>query len=167
MVEDVLTACKHSFITGGLQLKVDNKRYKVKRACRPDLIQWSNLNSHYVWRSIISWLVTLLILAISYVLIASAYIGQEKLLNVYDFKVNCDLLYNPDQLETWNSTLAGNNNWVNCYCSLHASNVLDRAECKSWLKNYSFYLFSPMSISLLIVLFNSVVAFIFRRLSKF
>lgn len=123
MVNNVLKLCQHSCITGKSTLKINKKPYKIKKACRPDLIQWENLNSHYIIRTILSWVITLSILVLSYLMIAAAQIGQTQILNKFDFNINCGLLYNDNSLESWSQTLKSDNNWVNCYCSSHLSEV--------------------------------------------
>ena len=146
---------------------IDQKTYQVERACRPDLIKWENLSKNSFLRTSLSWMITLVILAASYITIASAQIGQSILLSKYDFDLDCSLLYDFSNLQQWDPSRSSDSNWLNCYCSTHISETFSHPECKSWLGNYSFSVFSPMFISLVIVVFNMVVAFVFRKLSKF
>jgi hypothetical protein len=93
MASYVLRMCNYSCFTGKRTLTINGKKYKIRKAARPDLIQWGNISSHYVIRTMLSWFITLLILVLSYFMIAAAQIGQSIILNRFDFKMNCSLLY--------------------------------------------------------------------------
>lgn len=97
------------------KLKIKNKTYEVKEPPAPDLILWKNKGKNLVARSLISWLVTLVICFGSYALFGFIQMEQNKLLADYHFDINCNVLYQASELAVYNASIS-DPNYFSCFC---------------------------------------------------
>lgn len=123
-----------------------------------------------VLRLIISWLLTLTICFGSFVLFGFIQAKQNSLLSEYNFNINCNVLFQSADLTIFNTTLsASNSNYFSCFCqkNLFNFNVQNSSSCDNFRIQYVTYLAIPIIISLFLVIYNVIVSFIFKLLTKF
>ena len=92
-------------------------------------------------------------------------------MSTYNYNIDCSVLYPSVNFGTYDATLAGqSSNYLTCYCNSQSLfNVISSKSdyCKTWQKQYILYKAIPLLISLGIVVFNVIVAEMYRYLTYF
>jgi hypothetical protein len=134
----------------------------------PDLINWKNKGKRVVPRVVVSWLITLGVCFGSYLLFAYIQLEQDKMLSTYNFESNCGVLFQPAELSTFSLSLdASSSDYFSCFCQTNLFNFdsPDYDRCHNWRVQYATYLAIPVVISLLLVVYNVVVKYLFKLLT--
>ena len=126
---------------------------------------WKNKGKKILPRVCLSWFLTLLVIFGSYMLFAFIQLEQDNLLSQYNFDLNCNVLFDSTQLATFNTLLdSTDTNYFNCFCQTHLFNFdnPDYNRCSDWRIQYATYLAIPIVVSLLLVIYNVAVKYLFK-----
>lgn len=131
------------------------------------------LANKYSWttvRVIISWILTIIICAASYLLFGFIQLKQNQLFTDYNYGIDCNILYTSSQLTIIDTARLNDNNYITCICkdkSLTALSSDNSDYCGTWQTKYTLYHIVPLLISLGIVVYNIIVTKLFKVLSRF
>ncbi len=138
----------------------------------PALVSWSNMNkTGKVWRNVVSWTITILLIAATYVMIAFMLWQRDKLLKNYDFNLECKTLYPSNSYSSFDQSLyqLNPNGYTHCYCISKSVFVFinNDPNCSTWTWQYTLYLLIPIIFSVAIVIINTIISAIYKALSQF
>jgi hypothetical protein len=134
------------------------------------MVLWQNKYKWTKLRVFISWLFTIAICVGSYLLFGYIQYKQSQLFTEYNYGIDCSVLYTSTQLNSVDTSLLSQPNYITCICksdSLISLSSSNSAYCSTWTTKYRLYLIVPLLISLGIVLYNVMVSQLFRLMGYF
>lgn len=104
----------------------------------PDMINWENRYKRTFIRSLISWLLVIVLCLACYLLFGYLQYRQSELNSNYNYKIDCKVLFpTVTSFATYDPVLfaSGGNNYLTCYCqgqSLTSIISSQESYCSTW-----------------------------------